>query len=152
MGKIPAVRVDGSSDTGLGQDLAGPLVAVGARPYDYTKSPARALEVARGGAPGYSLTFSHSGPESLADSLAVLRAGGSVAVVGQGEEVPEEWMGFTVIDGDAHDARFLDRELGAPAAGGFVVWLKLKTSGMSRAQRDKARRAGARSGFAALAP
>jgi len=53
----------------------------------------------------------------------VLEQGGTVAVVFW-PEVPQTFWGCTVIDGDAHDARFLD-----PA--GTIVGLKAKGSAKS---------------------
>ena len=130
-GSTAAVRLDGSSDTGEGERLADALAAVGVRTWDYTKSHARALRAARSASP-YSLTYSHGGPARLLDSLAVLFAGGGVAVVfdtPRGEALPSTWQGFPVIDGDVSDARFLDRDVGgAPRVGGYVVGLRFKAA------------------------
>lgn len=131
-GLIPAIRIDGSSDTGEGERMREALAAIGVQGWDYTKSPRRALSHARRGddGTGYSLTYSHGA--SVADSLAALREGCGVAVVfstGKGEALPATWHGFPVIDGDVTDARFLDRsEGGAPALGGYVVGLRFKAA------------------------
>lgn len=131
-GLVPAVRIDGSSDTGEGERMREALRAVGVRAWDYTKSPRRALRHARRGddGTGYSLTYSHGASE--AQTLEALRAGCGAAVVfstGKGEALPTEWNGFPVIDGDTTDARFLDRsEGGAPAQGGYVVGLRFKAA------------------------
>ena len=74
---------------------------------DYTKSPKRALEHARGQLPAnYHLTFSRS-ETNESDCLRVLAAGGNVAVVFAGA-FPASYLGFPVIDGDRHDLRHLD--------------------------------------------
>jgi hypothetical protein len=74
---------------------------------DYTKSVKRALEHARGQLPAnYHLTFSRS-ETNEAQCLEVLRAGGNVAVV-FARAFPSTYLGFPVIDGDAHDLRHLD--------------------------------------------
>ena len=66
---------------------------------DYTKSPKRALEHARGQLPAnYHLTFSRS-ETNESDCLRVLEAGGNVAVVFAGA-FPASYLGFPVIDGD----------------------------------------------------
>lgn len=127
-GYTPAVRLDGTSDLGLGAVYAR---GSGVMHYDYTKSAERALRYARGEyAPNYHVTFSFSG-HNLAESLNVLRAGGNVAVAfdalpgikgrREAEPLPATWQGYPVIDGDYlnGDARFLDPR-------GVVVGLRLK--------------------------
>ena len=139
---VPAVRCDGSSDTGIGARLAPMFPQV--QFYDYTKVPARALRAAAGGySPNYSVTFSRSG-ENDADVSRVLCAGGGVAVVFAArparkgrvaDPIPETYVdpitgrSFRVIDGDASDARFMDRDtfkLGARE--GYVVGLRFKAA------------------------
>ena len=86
--------------------------------YDYTKSPIRALQFAKGAMPAnYHLTFSRS-ESNEAQALDVLRNGGSVAVV-FGGALPATWNGFEVVNGDESDLRFLDKR-------GVVVGLKAK--------------------------
>ena len=120
-GKVPALRVDGSSDTAEGALLA-PRVPE-AMVYDYTKNVAKALKHAAGKfAPNYTVVFSFSG-ENLAECAEVLQAGGNVAAVfdtPKGEALPSEWSGARVIDADEHDARFLD------PAGPIVSGLRFK--------------------------
>ena len=93
--------------------------------YDYTKASHRMFEQRQPGWPAnYSLTFSRSeinGPEAVS----VLRGGGNVAVVFR-DGLPDNWNGAPVVNGDAHDLRFLD------PVGGFVVGLKAK----GKARRD----------------
>ena len=131
-GLIPAIRIDGSSDTGEGERMKEALRALGIQAWDYTKSLRRAVRHARRGDDGtrYSLTYSHGASE--AETLEALREGCGAAVVfstGRGEALPTEWNGFPVIDGDTTDARFLDRsEGGAPAEGGYIVGLRFKAA------------------------
>lgn len=70
---------------------------------DYTKNP---LRLERSLPANYHLTFSRSETNDT-DALGVLAAGGNVAVVFAGG-LPATWHGYRVIDGDAHDLRFLD--------------------------------------------
>lgn len=79
--------------------------------YDYTKNPARARAYLAGKLPSnYSLTFSRSECNGeTARELAQL--GMNVAVVfstKKGAELPKEWAGVQVTDGDVSDLRFLD--------------------------------------------
>jgi len=138
-GYRPAVRIDGSTDIGLGARMAPMFPGVAF--YDYTKVPARALKHAAGGfARNYHVTFSYSGA-NLQAALQVLSAGGSVAVVFSTH--PQDTMpsgtlwGHHVLNGDEHDARFLDPK------GGLVVGLSFKQA----AQRDAALQAALREGF-----
>jgi len=81
--------------------------------YDYTKWP---LEK-RPSTPNYHLTFSRSEETTLEQIQYSLDGGRNVAVVF--DRVPTEWEGWTVIDGDADDMRWLD-----PV--GVIVGLKAK--------------------------
>jgi len=83
--------------------------------YDYTKVPARFRDRLPS---NYSLTFSRS-ESNDAEAREVLASGGNVAVVFAGE-LPETWQGFPLVQGDAHDLRFLDPK------GGHVVGLTAK--------------------------
>lgn len=92
---------------------------------DYTKSVKRALAFAAGKMPAnYSLTFSRSETNET-DCIRVLQAGGNVAVVFRNK--PDNWHGFSVIDGDEHDLRHLDPR-------GVVVALSPKGA---KARKDK---------------
>ena len=73
---------------------------------DYTKDIDRMLNPAR--PRHYHLTFSRS-ERNESDCLRVLKAGGNVAVVFRRPPFPRLFWGYPVIDGDANDLRFLDR-------------------------------------------
>ena len=108
-GLTPAVRLNGTSDirwedipTGQGGNIFQVFPDV--QFYDYTKIPGRHLPF------NYRLTFSFSG-HNLDASLATLASGGTVAVVfntRKGQPLPRYWYGYSVIDGDVSDLRFLD--------------------------------------------
>jgi hypothetical protein len=119
------VRLNGATDIAW-ERLAPAIFADNAdlQFVDYTKSVKRALAHARGEFPSnYHLTFSRS-ETNEAQCLEVLRAGGNVAVVFAAP--PMEYLGFPVIDGDAHDLRHLDPR-------GCVIGLSPKGT---RAKRD----------------
>ena len=86
--------------------------------YDYTKVPIRY----RQNLPeNYSLTFSLN-ESNLNEALEALAMGTNVAAVFRLDHLgnlPEFFHGYRVIDGDKHDARYLD-------AKGVVVGLKAK--------------------------
>lgn len=86
--------------------------------FDYTKIPVRMERFLAGQMPpNYHLTFS-AGDANGDQAKRILDAGGNVAIVFW-PELPPRWRGFPVLDGDAHDARFLD-----PA--GAIVGLRAK--------------------------
>lgn len=72
--------------------------------YDYTKVFNRAELLEKYG--NYDLTFSFSG-ENWTDCERVLKKGYRVAVVFE-ETYPEKFRGYSVIDANGYDARFLD--------------------------------------------
>jgi hypothetical protein len=138
-GLATAVRPNGTSDLPWERLLMNPSPGRDAQTildmfpdvqfYDYTKNPKRALANARGEHPAnYHLTFSRS-ETNESDCLAVLVAGGNVAVVFNicsckracKHEIPEglTYMGVPVISGDHDDLRYLDPR-------GVVVGLKAK--------------------------
>lgn len=87
--------------------------------YDYSKHFRRMLRFIQGDFPlNYHLTFSKSEDNDLA-CREVLAAGGNVAVVFRGRELPTRFWGYPVVDGDVTDLRFMD-----PA--GVVVGLRAK--------------------------
>ena len=95
---------------------------------DYTKSFARMMAFCRGELPAnYHLTFSRS-EDNEAECRQVLEAGGNVAVVFAAAELPTDYLGALVLDGDKHDLRHLDSR-----GHGAVVGLKPKGN---KAKRD----------------
>lgn len=102
--------------------------------YEYTKNVKRFKSWLRGELPrNLHLTLSHD-PQTvpLGDCLDALRSGGGVAIVFNGD-LPTEYHGFRVVDGDKTDARFLDRQsFDIPQGIGYVVGLRLKKTSASR--------------------
>jgi hypothetical protein len=119
----PCVRLNGTSDQPkLALELAKRFPEV--QFYDYTKIP----EPWKRTRSNYDLTFSLS-EENLSDALDALAHKINVAVVfavKRGHELPKQWNGYSVIDGDESDLRFADRK-------GVVVGLRAK----GRAKKDE---------------
>ncbi len=115
-GLTAAVRVNGTSDLAwLAMQMAGEFPAI--QFYDYTKLPKPWQRVS----PNYHLAFSLS-ESNFSDAMLALEHGVNVAVVfntKKGQPLPETWNGYTVIDGDHHDLRFLDDR-------GVIVGLRAK--------------------------
>ena len=142
-GTIGALRVDGSSDSGLARELVDDAARAGVQLYDYTKSIGRAQAAL--GTP-WSVTLSYPGGDTPWEPYrAHIMDGGLVAVVAdipKGTPVPARWSGFRTVDGDKSDLRFLDkpgtvvvlrlkghnRAKAAARAGGFVAY-KLEPTG-----------------------
>ncbi len=124
----PLGRLNGTSDTPWENiPVRGKRNIMAAFPrvtfYDYTKNPARMRRflAARNWPSNYVLTFSRS-ECNQADALAVLRAGGNVAIpfsTRKGAALPASWFGFPVVDGDVSDARPDDSR-------GVVIGLRAK--------------------------
>lgn len=114
----PAVRLNGTSDIYWGA-IAPELFSdfPNIKYYDYTKQKKNMKKYMDGKCPpNYYLTFSRS--ESNWDFCkTVLDEGHTVAAVF--DEVPEEYEGYKVVDGDSTDLRFLDEQ-------GCIVGLKAK--------------------------
>jgi hypothetical protein len=112
-----AIRLNGTSDIDWG--LTRLFVQFrDVQFYDYTKAPFRARERTLTLHPNYRLTYSVSEkPDSLDEAREYLAHGINAAVVFK--DKPTTFDGLPVIDGDAHDLRFLDPE-------GFYVGLKAK--------------------------
>lgn len=145
LGMLPAVRVDGSTDTGLGQRIAS--ASPGVAFWDYTKDATR---IGKRRARNYSLTFSASG-QNGPDVKRALASGMGVAVVvsarpkigtSPAHPIPGSLFGFPTVDGDRTDARWTDRE--TIPTGGYIVALRFKAS----KGREKALQKAARQGFA----
>lgn len=84
--------------------------------YEYTKVPSRVKLMDK--YPNYDVTFSYTG-YNLTECQEMLMNKIRVAVVFK--NVPEEWEGYPVIDGDAYDMRYKDDK-------NVVVGLKYKTN------------------------
>jgi hypothetical protein len=144
-GLLPALRLNGTSDLGWVQV---PCVRDGvtyrnvfdAFPnvtfYDYTKVPSRyKITLPK----NYFVTFSlsESNDAHAADALAAGMNVAAVLKVDDRDDLPAFWSGYPVLDGTAHDFRFLDPQ------GGHIVALRAKgakakadTSGFVRALSD----------------
>lgn len=125
-GLTPAVRVNGTSDLPqLAMKMAREFPDV--QFYDYTKIP-RPWTRARA---NYHLTFSLS-ESNFQDAWKALQHGMNVAVVmdvRKSGELPGEWRGVPVVDGDTHDLRFLDAKRGR---SGFGSVIGLRAKGKAR--------------------
>ena len=115
---VPTVRLNGTSDiewTRLGIMQEFPDTQF----YDYTKVTNRFdLDLPN----NYYLTFSKNEVNDH-DCLKVLARRHNVAVVfdtKKGEELPDTWYDYEVVDGDSTDLRFLDPK------GGYVIGLRAK--------------------------
>jgi hypothetical protein len=86
--------------------------------YDYTKAP----HGFRKNLPtNYRLTYSAHENMSYGELKKITINGDNVAMVFHGSELPTEYMGIKVINGDAHDLRFLD-----PSASSLDYSLRVK--------------------------
>ena len=115
-----AVRINGTSDQpGFAGGVARHFAGTGVRFYDYTKCFG-----AWDRNPQVHYTFSRS-ELNWGECTIALDRGVNVAVVfkvGKGQPLPRDWDGYRVIDGDAHDLRFLDPQ----GSVGYVVGLRAK--------------------------
>ncbi len=106
-GAKPVLRLNGTSDV-LWERIIPAWVDLGVQRMDYTKIP---LHLRRTD-PGYHLTYSYMGPQDAERAVGYLAAGHSVAVVVPAE-LKDEMLSrpdhrWPLVDGDAHDLRFLD--------------------------------------------
>ena len=112
----PCVRLDGTSDTGMGAKVAPQFPEI--QFYDYTKVIKRAYQDRPS---NYHITLSYS--EADADYaeqvLTAVRDTGINAAVVFRDKIPATFKGLRVIDGDKDDLRFLDPQ-------GVIVGLKAK--------------------------
>jgi hypothetical protein len=125
-----AVRMNGTSDLKLVEMLVSENeISSNVIFYDYTKIQQKAGRKVLSSGHVYVVTFSRS-EINESEAIAVLHRGGHVAVVFN--ELPSEWNGFKVVDGDLSDDQMLDHinavVLGLKAKGkarkdisGFVV-------------------------------
>lgn len=137
-GMKPAARLNGTSD--LAWELLHPWLFREFKDiqfYDYTKLPNRMHDSLSGWTKGllwplnYHLTFSLS-ENNARHAKRVLERGGNVAAVFDGK-LPEKWIGYPVMDGDANDARFRDP---TPTEGGPVV-VGLSSKGDIASSKDQ---------------
>ena len=124
----PAIRLNGTSDVAW-EKIAPELFSEFSDVifYDYSKLWKRVLDFANGLIPtNYHLTFSRS--ESNAEHVALVaeNSNANVAVVFATSDLPAQYMGREVVNGDLHDLRFLDKR-------GVVVGLKAK----GKAKKDE---------------
>jgi hypothetical protein len=133
-GLTPAVRINGTSDLPqVAMEMAKEFPEV--QFYDYTKIP----QPWKRQLPNYHITFSRSEINDK-ETMEALEHGVNVAVVfavAKGEPMPKEWRGYPVLNGDAHDLRFLDKLEGE---GPFVI-------GLSGKGKAKGKNKGTESGF-----
>jgi hypothetical protein len=132
-GKIPAIRLNGTSDLPWervrlnGKSLMEMFPAV--QFYDYTKSERRMFDFLLGKMPAnYHMTFSRS-ENNEASCARVLALKGNVAAVFS--KLPKRFLGVLVVSGDDSDLRFLDpagvvvgltpKGKAKKSTGGFVV-------------------------------
>jgi hypothetical protein len=128
-GLIPCVRLNGTSDLPwekLKGDDGKTLMQTfpHLQFYDYTKSSERMTEFVNGDMPpNYHLTFSRSEKGGMGSVYAgILASGGNIASVvniKRGNPLPAFSGSRTLVDGDAHDLRFLDPK-------GCIVGLRAK--------------------------
>lgn len=116
-GMRPAIRLNGTSDLNwIDVYTMFPDVQF----YEYTKRPDLAMLLKA--LPNVSVTFSLS-EANIVPAMRMLGKGINVAVVfntKRGRALPAVFNGFTVLDGDLTDNRFLD------PVGGFVIGLRAK--------------------------
>jgi hypothetical protein len=116
-----SVRINGTSDIDLttfklnGKNILELFNDV--QFYDYTKVAKRFKMLDK--YDNYDLTYSFSG-HNMFQCLDLLNKNkGRVAMVFEGKVLPQSFMGYKVIDGDAYDMRYMDEQ-------GVIVGLKFK--------------------------
>lgn len=131
-GLTPAVRLNGTSDLPwerIHPELFAEFPEI--QFLDYTKLRPRMRTYLTEARPGgcwpsnYHLTFSGDGGRPT-DAQEILQLGGNVALVFW-PELPKKWWDVPVIDGDLHDARFLDPK---------QVIVGLKAKGIARVDQS----------------
>jgi hypothetical protein len=124
------IRLDGTSDLGLAERIHSEFPKI--EFVDYTKDPSRALRALS--ARNWHVTYSAHEKTTREQVDYMIGNGVNVSMVFAGE-LPAEYWGHRVIDGDEHDLRQLD-------PGGVIVGLRMK--GVSIAFRQR----GVQNGFA----
>lgn len=113
-----AVRLNGTSDLKLAEMLVSQnVISENVVFYDYTKIKQKAGRKLLQSGHKYVVTFSRS-ESNENEAIEVLNSGNPVAAVFN--DLPTEWNGYKVIDGDKADDLMLDYE------GAFVLGLKAK--------------------------
>lgn len=130
LGLIPCIRLNGTSDLAFhrlivpsqGKTLMDCYPEINY--YDYSKSLKKALDNRNGlHAKNYHVTFSRDGYEQESECFNALDNGVNVAMVF--EKMPLEYKGYSVINGDETDLRFLDKKAKVGEKG-FIIGLKPK--------------------------
>ena len=129
------IRLDGTSDLGIGEDFAREFPSV--QFVDYTKILKRARSMAFNPdhPTNWHITYSAFEHTSIETIRSLTESGINVSMVFAGKTLPDSYMGIRVIDGDETDLRHLDPQ-------GVIVGLRMK--GVSNAFKAS----GAASGFA----
>lgn len=121
-GKKPVVRLDGTSDIGLAGQLskAFPLLMFSDYTKNYKRALANTIDRSNGKSSNWHVSFSLSeGRESELHAYTILELGGNVAApvaIAKTDKIGTTGLSriqlmdkvFPVVDGDAHDLRFLD--------------------------------------------
>ena len=128
----PFVRLDGTSDLGIGTLAADAIRSLGATPYDYTKILGRAVDA------HHAVTFSAT-PDTLTEARKALDSGAPVSVVvaSARAEAPAAYaarvdairsLGAPIVDGDGSEPlerrpeiRALSLKVGSRAARGRAL-------------------------------
>lgn len=104
-----AIRLNGTSDVKLVEQLCSMYeIANNVVFYDYTKIPSKAGDKIMPSGHRYMVCFSRS-EDNEQTALEILQNGGVVSMV-FAKELPSEYKGFKVIDGDDRDDLMLDCE------------------------------------------
>lgn len=121
-----AIRLNGTSDYKLVEMVTSMhILEKNVVFYDYTKIPNKAGDKVMTSGHRYKVTFSRA-EDNDAIAMEILENGGNVSMV-FAKELPKEYKGFKVIDGDERDDLMLDIE------GGCIIGLKAK----GKARKDK---------------
>ena len=121
-----AIRLNGTSDVKLVEQICQMYtIADNVVFYDYTKIPTKAGDRIMPSGHRYMVTFSRA-EDNEDTALEILQNGGVVSMV-FAKELPSEYKGFKVIDGDDRDDLMLDVD------GGCIIGLKAKGD----AKKDK---------------
>jgi hypothetical protein len=114
-----AIRLNGTSDVKLVEMVTSMYgIEENVVFYDYTKIPTKAGDKIMTSGHRYKVTFSRA-EDNDAIAMEILENGGNVSMV-FAKELPKEYKGFKVIDGDERDDLMLDIE------GGCIIGLKAK--------------------------